>query len=283
MRKYYLTRAQNRAYALDNPIGDPTGGPAYGERNDPVSAGILAGGSIIGGIMGGNAANDAADAQVRAAQLAADQQREMFNTINAQQTAGRGAGYQSYNQIRSMLPGQYTQYDEKGNAIGTATGQDYFTHQFNAQDFANNIDPGYQFRLQQGMGAAQNQANAGGGLLGGNAMRGLQDYAQGAASQEYGNAFNRYQTQRGNIFNTLASIAGIGQAAQGQTNQAAQNFVNNQTALTTGSGAAEAAGKIGAANAISGGLQGAGSSYALSQLLRNPQAASNVGSIGFIP
>jgi hypothetical protein len=170
-----------------------------------------------------------------------------------------------------MLPGQYTKYDEQGNATGAGAGQDYFTHQFNAQDFANNVDPGYQFRLQQGMMTAQNQANAGGGLLGGNAMRGLQDYAQGAASQEYGNAFNRYQTQRGNIFNTLADIAGLGQAAQGQANQAAQNFVNNQTALTTGAGAAQAAGKIGAANAYSNGLQGAGSSYMLSQMLKNPE------------
>jgi len=274
MRKYYLTRAQNRAYALDNPIGDPTGGPAYGERNDPVSAALLATSSVVGGIMSGNAASDAANAQVRAAQIAAAQQKEMFDKINAQQAAGRGAGYQSLNQIRSMLPGQYTQYDENGKPIGGGTGQDYFTHQFNAQDFANNIDPGYQFRLQQGMAAAQNQANQSGGLLGGNAMRGIQDYAQGAASQEYGNAFNRYQTQRGNIFNTLASIAGLGQAAQGQANQAAQNFVNNQTALTTGAGAAQAAGKIGAANAISGGLQGAGSSYALSQMLRNPQGSA---------
>ena len=231
----------------------------------------MVGSSLIGGIMGGNAANSAADAQVKAAQLAADQQREMFNTINAQQTAGRGTGYEGLNQIRSMLPGQYTKYDENGKAIGGATGQDYFTHQFNAQDFANNVDPGYQFRLQQGMMTNQNAANQFGGLLGGNAMRGLQDYAQGAASQEYGNAFNRYQTQRGNIFNTLASIAGIGQSAQGQANQAAQNFVNNQTALTTGAGAAQAAGKIGQANAISNGLQGAGSSYALSQFLKNPE------------
>lgn len=273
MRKHYLTRAQNRAYALDNPIGDPFGGAAYGEKNDPTTAFISAGANLLGGALQSGAASDAARMQSDASKYAVDQQRKMFNQINAQQAAGRGAGYESFNAIRSMLPGQYTTYDENGKPIGTATGQDYLTHQFNAQDFQNNLDPGYQWRLQQGMAAAQNQANQLGGLTGGNALTGLQNFAQGAASQEYGNAFNRYQTQRSNIYNTLASIAGLGQSAQGQANQAMQNFANNQTALTTGGAAAQAAGTVGAANAISGGLQGAGSSYMLSQLLGGNRAS----------
>lgn len=272
MRKYYLTKAQNRAYALDNPIGDPFGGAAYGEKNDPGTAFAMIGSSLIGGAMQSDAARSAARTQADAARYAADQQKAMFDIINAQQTAGRGAGYGAFNQIRSMLPGQYTRYDEQGKPIGSATGQDYLTHQFNAQDFAANMDPGYQFRLQQGMAAAQNQANQAGGLIGGNALRGLQDYAQGAASTEYGNAFNRYQAQRQNIYNTLASIAGLGQASQAQANQAAQNYANAQTGLITGGAAAQAAGQIGAANALSGGLQGAGSSYMLSQMLKGNQA-----------
>jgi len=272
MRKHYLTKAQNRAYALDNPIGDPFGGAAYGEKNDPTSALIAAGGSLLGGAMQSGAASSAARTQADAAKYAADQQKAMFDKINAQQAAGRGAGYESFNAIRSMLPGQYTTYNEQGQPTGTAAGSDYLTHQFNAQDFQNNLDPGYQWRLQQGMAAAQNQANQLGGLTGGNALTGLQNFAQGAASQEYSNAFNRYQTQRGNIYNTLAGIAGIGQASQQQANQAAQNYANNQTGLITGGAAAQAAGQIGAANAISGGLQGAGSSYALSQMLKGSQS-----------
>lgn len=38
IKKFYLTRTQTRAMALDHPIGDPTGGAAYGEKNDPISA-----------------------------------------------------------------------------------------------------------------------------------------------------------------------------------------------------------------------------------------------------
>jgi hypothetical protein len=38
MQKIYLSRAQTRAMAAYEPIGDAFGGAAYGEKNDPVSA-----------------------------------------------------------------------------------------------------------------------------------------------------------------------------------------------------------------------------------------------------
>ena len=145
---------------------------------------------------------------------------------------------------------------------------------------------------EQCLAQAQNQANQLGGLTGGNALVGLQNYTQGAASQEYANAFNRYQAQRSNIYNTLASIAGLGQTAQQQSNQLAQNFANAQTGLTTGGAAATAAGQVGAANALSSGLQGVGSSYALSQLMRGSSGigggmaipvSSGFDTTGFIP
>ena len=232
-----------------------------------VAAAVISGGaSIVGGYLSGEAAKDAANTQAAAARDAQAQQKQMFDIQSAQQAAGRGAGYQSLNQLRSMLPGSYTQYDESGKAIGGGTGDDYLTHRFNAQDFQ--ADPGYAFILQQGQLANQAAANRAGGLIGGNALAGLQDYTQGAASTQYGNVFNRYQAERTGIYNTLAGIAGLGQTAQSQANQLGQNYANNVTGLITGAGAAQAAGQIGQANAISGGLQGAGSSYMLSQLMR---------------
>lgn len=230
---------------------------------------VMAGASLLGGAMQADAAKSAANTQAAASRYAAEKQKEMFDITNKQQAAGRGAGYQSYNLIRSMLPGQYTEYDEQGNPIeGMATGQDYLTRQFNAQDFQQNLDPGYAFRLQQGQLANQAMANKAGGMIGGNALTGLQDYTQGAASQEFNNAFNRFNTQRTNIYNTLAGIAGLGQTAQGQVNQAGQNYANNQTALITGAGAAQAAGGVGAANAISGGLTNAANMYAFNQYMQ---------------
>jgi hypothetical protein len=230
----------------------------------------MAGASLVGGYMQGEAAKDAANTNLAGTLEGIRAQKEMFNTTNEQQAAGRGMGYQGYNQIRSMLPGQYTQYDENGKPIGTATGTDYLTHQFNAQDFQNNLDPGYAFRLQQGQLANQAALNKGGGLIGGNVLTGMNDYNQGMASQEYNNTFNRYQTQRSNIYNTLASIAGLGQAAQAQTNVAAQNFANNQTGLITAGAASQAAGTVGAANAISGGLNNAASMYAFNDYMKRP-------------
>lgn len=37
-QKTYLSREMSRVYAMDNPVGDPFGGPAYGEKNGPAVA-----------------------------------------------------------------------------------------------------------------------------------------------------------------------------------------------------------------------------------------------------
>lgn len=227
----------------------------------------IIGSSLIGGSMQAGAAESAANTQAASSAAAQAQQKEIFDIQNKQQASPRGAGYQTLNQIRSMLPGQYTRYDEQGNVIGPATGSDYLTREFNAEDFQKNIDPGYAFRLQQGQMANQAMANKAGGLIGGNALAGLQDYTQGQASQEYGNAFNRFQTQRSNIYNTLASIAGLGQTAQQQQNQLAQNFTNAQTGLITGAGAAQAAGQVGAANAYGNAANNIGSALMFNQMM----------------
>lgn len=52
-------------------------------------------------------------------------------------------------------------------------------------------DPGYAFRLNQGLGALQNSAAARGVLNTGGTLKDIEDYGQSAASQEYQNAFNR--------------------------------------------------------------------------------------------
>ena len=109
----------------------------------------------------------------------------------------------------------------------------------------------------------------GGGLISGNALKGQEDYTQGLASQEYGNAFNRFQTQRANIYNTLASIAGLGQTAQTASSTALGNAATNVGNTIQGLGAAQAGGQVGVANALTGGIQNAGNSYMLSQLLAN--------------
>lgn len=65
---------------------------------------------------------------------------------------------------------------------------------FSLADLQN--DPGYKFRLNQGLDAVMARGAASGMGGGGNALKDLLEYGQGFASNEAGNAFNRYTNQR---------------------------------------------------------------------------------------
>ena len=236
--------------------------------------GVQAGSSLLSGLLGANASNKAAQIQSNAANNASQLTANMFNIQNQQQQPYRTSGYGALNQINSMLPGQYVQYDASGNPMGVGTGSDYLTHQFNAQDLNANMSPGYAFQLQQGQQANLNAANALGGRVGGNTLQGLQNYTQGLATTGYQNAFNNYQSQRQNIYNTLAGIAGIGQTSQQQTGNLAQNTAQTQAQLGVGSAAAQAAGQTGVASALSGGATGVANNLLLASLLGQNQSAA---------
>lgn len=239
--------------------------------------------SILGSAGQGAASIYAADKQYQAAKYAADLQKQMFDIINSQYAPQRGAGYQALGQIRSMLPGQYTKYDETGKPIGTATGADYLTRQFTPQDLYAGLAPNYNFMLQQGQQAAQRQGNVSGGGLGGNVQRALQEYTQNYAGNAYQNAFQNFQNQRSNIYNTLAGIAGIGQTAQNTTSQAGQNMATNVGQLAVGGAGAQAAGITGAANAIAGGAQNYGANQILQAILNQNQNVAQGGSTATPP
>jgi hypothetical protein len=218
-----------------------------------VTAALISGGaSIVGGYMAGQGAKAGAQTQADAMRESARLQKEMFDVQNEQQKPYREAGYSALGDISGMKP--------------------YLTKQFGPEDFQAGIDPSYNFRLQQGNIATTNLANQSGGLIGGNALQGLTNYGQNAASQEFGNVFNRFQTQRSNIYNNLASIAGLGQTSLGQTGQLSSNTAANVGSAISGAGSAIGGGQIAASNAYGGGLQGAGNAYMLSQMLgrRNP-------------
>jgi len=222
-----------------------------------VTAAVIVGGaSLASGYMAGRGAQKAAEQQAASQAQSMALQREMFDIQQEQQKPYREAGYSALGDIAGMKP--------------------YLTQQFTQQDFAAAIDPGYAFRLQQGQRAAQQAANVGGGMLSGNTLAGLQDYTQGQASQEYGNAFNRFQTQRSNIYNTLASIAGLGQTAVNQSGAGALSTGQAMGQNIANIGTAQAAGTIGQANALSSGIQGAGNAYMMANLLK-PSGAGAMG------
>lgn len=99
-------------------------------------------------------------------------------------------------------------------------------------------DPGYQFRLDQGMRGVNNSAAAKGGLLSGAAIKAADQYNQDYASGEYQNAFGRYQTTRGNTLQDYLTNQNTDQLNRSNslsdytTNRDTQNQ-NNQNALQT--------------------------------------------------
>ena len=229
---------------------------------------LISGGTGLGSaLITSDAAKNAANIQSAAAQGASQLQGQMFNTINQQQTPYRTAGYNALNQLGGLGTGQYQQYDAQGNPTTMGTGTGYLTHQFGPADLQAGLAPNYDFMLQQGQMANQRAANVGGGALGGNALQGLQDYTQKYAGNAYQNAFQNYQNQRTNIYNTLAGIAGIGQQGQTATNTAGSNLANAQSQLGVGSAAAQAAGQIGTASAYGNALGSLGSGLTLATLL----------------
>lgn len=226
-----------------------------------MSFGISAGtAALIGGGLAAGASVYGANQQADAARAATSAQQGMSEQTRADQAPWRAAGQVALGQIGQMsAPG----------------GQ--FLHEFNADDLKSNLAPNYDFQLQQGLGAVQNSAAAKGGLVGGNALKAINDYAQNFAGNAYQNAFNNYTTNQNNIYSRLASISGLGQTAGSVSSTGANDFSRGIADTTVGAGTAIGSGIIGAGNAINKGLN---NSFAWNAYSDNN--SSNVGGYGWI-
>jgi hypothetical protein len=217
---------------------------------DPVTGTIAAVATVGGGYLQGQAAKSAAQTQAIAADRAMAQEYAMYQQGREDLAPYRETGYTALKDIEQMKP--------------------FLTAQFGPDQFSQYLDPSMAFRQRLGTQATERMANVGGGAISGNTLRALTDYGQNLASTEYGNAFNRFQTERGNIYNTLANIAGMGQSAVNTGVNVGQNFAASQTGLITGQGAAQAAGTVGQANAYGGALGNIGN-YAMLSAITRPQ------------
>lgn len=129
---------------------------------------------------------------------------------------------------------------------------------FTTQDFLAGQDPAYQFRMDEGQKAIERSAAARGGALSGRAVKEAERYGQDAASQEYGAAFNRYNTNRQTKYNFLSGQAGTGQEAVNTGVASGNNAANNISNLYTQQGNVNAAGTVASGNAFSQDLTGLG-------------------------
>ena len=115
--------------------------------------------------------------------------------------------------------------------------------------------------------------NVGGG--GSNVDLARQKFAQEYAKTGAQQAFNNYTNQQSNIYNRLSNLAGIGQAAQSQSNTLGSNTANALSQLGIGGASALGAGQIGAANAYAGAFGNLGNNLMLSQFL-TPQGGTGI-------
>lgn len=216
---------------------------------DPVT-GITAGASLLGGAAAARGASQAADTQAAAADRAAALQKEMFDLQMKGQEPFRQAGLTGQNRLMELL-----------GLGGTAGAEGYgkYAKDFSMADYQ--ADPGYAFRLGEGQKALERSAAARGGLISGGALKAATRYGQDMGSQEYQNAFNRYQTSRANQLQPLGNLMASGQSAASNQGQAAGQYGTNVGNTYMASGQANAAGQLGMGNTINNALNTAASSY----------------------
>lgn len=223
----------------------------------PIGAIIGGVSSLAGSLIGASSASKAAKAQQAAAQQA--QQIIQQNATQALGTEKTALTQEQGNLQPYVTAGQTALSNLSGTAPFTApTG------------VTEQNDPGYQFRLTQGLKALQNSAAARGGLLAGGTAKAINDYAQGQASSEYGNVYNRalqtYQTNFGNQMGIAQLGGGIGTNLSGleQSNANAQSGILGQSAAEqaqqiNNAGAARASGYASQGNILGNAISGGGS------------------------
>lgn len=189
---------------------------------------IGAGVSLLGGLFGGSSAKKAANVQAGAANRATDLQRYMYDTSRKDSMPWLEAG-------KTALTTYMSELGIGGGATGPSN--------------AFQATPGYQFRVDEGKKGVLNSLSAMGMKNSGRALKALETFSQGIASEEYGNWLNR-----------IAGVAGQGQNQANNNAQTSANAANSMSQTIQNAGEARASGYVGANNALMSGFNGAANS-----------------------
>ena len=261
----------------------------------------VAAATVVGAKMGSDAASSAAETQSATAQqagttsleglklqLAADKEA-LDKTLAAQQAAAAAGDAAAaaaldkqlalqrelYNrQVENLAP--YTRAGELGQnrlldllgLSGNTAAPGYGSGATNFSIADMEQDPGYAFRLAEGQKAIERSTAARAGLQSGAALKAAARYGQDMGSQEYGNAFNRFMTQRQSQLGNLQALQAVGQASAAGQAAAAGNLSQ---------AGSQAYGNYGATGANIAAQQGAGatSAYAGSNAARQSAYGTN--------
>lgn len=126
-------------------------------------------------------------------------------------------------------------------------------------------NPAFQFRMNEGNKAIQASASAKGVLGTARPMKEMMRWGQGLASEEYDKVYNRalgeyrmahdiYKGNQGDQWNRLSGMAGTGQSAANTLGAQGTSYAGQGADLMTGAGNANAAGRVGSANAWNQGM-----------------------------
>jgi hypothetical protein len=184
--------------------------------------------AIISAVSNIVAGNKAAKAQTSAARQAADvsertaaedralqwkmyqQQRGDYEKFYGRGRTDLNTGYA--NALQTLGP-----YDDAGPAATSRLAELAGVYGSGAQLSALQSDPGYQFRMQQGIQATDRSAAARGMLMSGANQKALTEFGQGLASSELNNAYNR--------------VAGVADAGRNAATNIANTYTGRGTAL----------------------------------------------------
>lgn len=188
---------------------------------------------VVAAVYTGYQARKGAKAQSSAAENATQVEWDMYQQSRTDQMPWLNQGKTSLTQLAGLMaPGKQ------------------LTRNFSMADFR--ADPGYQFRLSEGMRGVENSAAARGGLLSGNTLKALANYNQQAASNEYMNSYNRFNNDNSTLFNRLAALANTGQTTANSLSALGSNTAQNVGQNLMTAGQARASGYAGQANAVNG-------------------------------
>ena len=216
----------------------------------------IAGGSLASGYMGAQAAKKASKAQVAATEQANATQREIFDRQQALQEPFRQAELAKQAALMQRL------------GIGGDTGAGPYgdlSSGFMPANFMTEMDPGYNFRFNEGMKALERKMAASGMTQSGAAMKAATRYGQDYASNEFNNAFQRYQTSRNATLNPLMG----GSASTNYLSGALGNMGNQISENQIGAGNARASGYVGGANAYTNAISSGLNAYMGANMMNN--------------
>lgn len=180
---------------------------------DPVTMGLIGSGAgMLGDLLGLYGAGQRAEDQAALMRAGMDQAQGAlmagYNAAEGYQQPYMQAGGQALGQMGAMLAGF-----DPSQFVAPDAGQ--FAHDMPTYTVDQFMDPAMDARIAAGTRAVEGSAASRGALRSGATLKGITDYAQQLASQEYGNAFQR--------------MMAMGQQARQDRGFAYQQFSDNAT------------------------------------------------------